>query len=145
MMPLDESLACGNFPNRSVHVNVAGKVQIYTTASDLGPGLNLLGLSIQDREAFNHGHFTGFDPIAIKISLQTASAADVRRTELLTFCRFRKRLCGDFGKREISHRKGEAGLGRHFNKVPARDDAGEKIVYQIAHGSYSSPKGWTSK
>src|SRR5438132_6614811 len=48
VMPLDESLAFGNLPDRGIHMNIAGEVQIDAASPDLGPGLNLLSFRIED-------------------------------------------------------------------------------------------------
>ena len=106
VMPLDESLALWDLPNRGVHMNVAREVHIYATPSNLGPGLDLLSFRIEDRIALHHWNFAGLDPVAIKIPFQAAAAADVCRTELLPILRLWKRLRCHFCQREVRHRKG---------------------------------------
>src|SRR4030095_13962330 len=106
VMALDESLAFGNLPNCGVHVDVPREVQVYAAASDVGPGLDLLSLRVEDRIPFDHWSLAGLDPIAIEIPFQTAPTADIGWTEFLAFLCFRSRLRRDFREREVGHRKG---------------------------------------
>jgi len=77
----------------------------YAAAPNVGPGLDLLSLRVEDRISFGHWSLAGFDPVAIEIPFQTAATADIGGTEFLAFLCFRSRLCCDFSEREVGHRK----------------------------------------
>src|SRR5258707_11756328 len=75
--------ARGNFKDHTVHVNVAGKVEIDATPFDLRPRMNFLRSRVENRVAFDLRDVTLFQPVAIKIALDSTSTSDVRRAEFL--------------------------------------------------------------
>src|SRR5882762_3265518 len=78
-----QRLARGNFKDHAVHVNVAGKVQIDAAPFDLGPRMNFLRSGVENRVAFDLRDLTLFQPITIKIALDSAATTNVRRAEFL--------------------------------------------------------------
>ena len=68
------------FENHSVHVHVAGKVEIHAAAFDLGPGLYFVRHHIKDHMLIVIPRdLCVFDPVAIKVAFDAPAAADVRR------------------------------------------------------------------
>src|SRR5438477_4889120 len=78
-LPRRECFARRYFENHSVHMDIAGKVKIHAPAFNLRPGLDFVRDHIK-----NHmlivvpWNRCVFDPVAIKITLDPPTAADVR-------------------------------------------------------------------
>src|SRR5207237_4085140 len=74
-----QGLARRYFKNHSVHVDIAGKVQIHAAAFDLGPGLDFVRHHIKDHMLIViPGNLCVFDPVAIKVAFDAPAATDVR-------------------------------------------------------------------
>src|SRR5262249_33653157 len=122
--------AFGNFKNQAVHVNVAGKIEIQAAPFDLRPGTHFLILRVVDRIALDHWNFAFSDPVAIKVALDAAAAADVRWAELFTRLLFllvfllvyraalRRRVSRGGDQRQAGGRSA-------FDKPAARDRSGQ--------------------
>src|SRR6267142_489656 len=78
-----QRFAGGNFKDHTVHVNVAGKVEIDAAPFDLRPGVNFLRSGVENRVAFDLRDLTFFQPIAIEVALDSTATTDVRRAEFL--------------------------------------------------------------
>src|SRR6266536_1965593 len=67
-----------NFENHSVHVDIAGEVEIHAAAVDLRPGLNFVRDHIKDHMLIVIPRdLCVFDPVAIEVAFDAAAAADV--------------------------------------------------------------------
>src|SRR5258705_3173898 len=75
--------ARGNFKDHTVHVHVAGKVEIDAAPFDLRPRMNFLCSGVENRVTFDLRYVALFQPVAIKIALDSTSTSDVRRAEFL--------------------------------------------------------------
>src|SRR5258708_229528 len=79
-----------NFKDHSIHVHVAGEVQIHAAAFDFWPRLHLMRHHIKDHMLIVIPRdLCVFDPVAIKVALDSAAAADVRGTVNWVFLLYR--------------------------------------------------------
>src|SRR5713101_7334109 len=76
-----ESFARGNFEDHSVHVHVAGEIQIHAAAFDLGPRLDFLsGYIVNGIRVVNLRDLCVLGPVTIKVTLDASAATDIGGT-----------------------------------------------------------------
>src|SRR5438105_13974490 len=78
-LPRRQRFARRYFENHSIHVHVAGEVEIHAPAFNLRPGLDFMSDHIKDHMLIViPRNLCVFDPVAIKVAFDAPAAADVR-------------------------------------------------------------------
>src|SRR5712692_1832671 len=80
VVPRGQSSTRLDFVNHAIHVNISGKVQVDTAPLHLRPWKDLLGARVQYGIALHSGNLRILNPAAIKVTLDAATASNIRWT-----------------------------------------------------------------